>query len=140
MSAIRGRATVFGFPGTISWTGRAHLAEQNSDHRQEAEEVLVRDKDNSAMSAAVSGRVQHATLRFAPLASSDGQTIATVRGGLTAPTLGAIVTIADMGAGVDGADWFFNGNWRLAYTNNGVPTYELDITRLVDANSAQIVA
>ena len=132
MSNQTGKATVFGFPGftggDISWTGIGTLFPQNFDFNDEFELTELRDQDNEVQTYIASGRIYMAKLNFAPVAASGTNTLDNAKLSLPPPAMLARVTLANFPwAAANTATWVYTGGWRLAFTKNGVATYEMEI-------------
>lgn len=137
MSTQSGRATIFGFSGFdgtgISYTGIGNLFPQNFDINDEFKLDELRDQDNEVQSFIASGRIYVAKLNFVPVADSGTNTIVNARLSLEPPAPLARVTLTNFPwAGANSATWVYSGGWRLAFTKDGVATYELEIRKSPD--------
>ncbi|HWN09769.1 MAG TPA: hypothetical protein VNO50_10960 [Pyrinomonadaceae bacterium] len=135
-SSQSGIATIFGFPGYSvnatdwTWTGIGTLFPQNFEFRDDFKLDILSDQDNEPQTVIASGQLYIAKLNFTPRAAAGTNTIANAKLSLAPPTPIARVTLANfMWAGANSATWFYAGGWRIAFTKDGIATYELEIRK-----------
>jgi hypothetical protein len=123
-----GRATIFGFPGSVSWTGIGTLYKESGDFSSEFKVDRLMDEDNEPQGLIASGEMYKATLQFTPV--SNGSTLAGARLSLEPPAKLARVTLTGFDwSGANSAQWVYTGGWKIAFKKDGIATYSLNIER-----------
>jgi len=133
-SAQNGIAVVFGFsgfgvPSDVAISGVGSLYPKNFRFNDEFKLDMVRDGDNEVTTLIASGKLYHARLEFTPRAAIGTNTIANARTSLAPPSPLAAVVLANFPwVTANTLKWAYTGGWGIAFVNDGVATYELNIT------------
>jgi hypothetical protein len=123
-----GRATIFGFAGTISWSGIGTLYKESGDFASEFKLDRLMDEDNEPQGFIGSGEMYKAGLLFTPV--SSGSTIAAAKLSLEPPAKLARVTLTSFAwATANSATWVYVGGWKIAFKKDGLATYALNIEK-----------
>src|SRR4051812_21303765 len=87
-----GKATIFGFPGSVSWSGIGVLYKESGDFSSDFKLDRLMDDDNEPQGLIASGEMYKASLQFTPV--SSGSTLAGARTSLAPPGKLAAVTLS----------------------------------------------
>lgn len=134
MAIGTGRATIFGFPGGVSWTGIGTLYKQSGEFSDEFDKSEVKDDVGKTRGLIACDRKYRAKLVFTPVAASGTNTIANARLSLVPPAELAAVqltgfdwSLANYVDATTGLKWVYDGGWKISGQNNGVWSYELNL-------------
>lgn len=143
MATGSGRATIFGFKGGVSWTGIGTLFKENGEVVDTFEDIRLKDDFGKTKGKISNDRIFKFKFLFRPVAASGTNTVANARLSLEPPALNAAVTLGGGGNDFDwsiannaasgGLKWSYAGGWKLAFTNNGIATYEMEIEASADS-------
>lgn len=131
-SKYTGVAVIFGFPGTVAFTGSGTFIKESGDLEHDVQIDEITDDDNELVTLLHSKESYIFTLLFTPRAASGSSTSrASAKASLAPPAKGAQVTLSgfDSGTLVNTSDWVYVGGWKLAFKKNGVASYSLKIRR-----------
>lgn len=126
-TAQSGRATVFGFQGSASWSGIGTLFLDSGDFNDEFTFRELRDGSNEVKGFQSSGRLWRAHLVFVPVAASGTNTLANALTSLAPPAPLAEVTLSSFDYSAFNTTWVYSGGWKLSFVKDDKPSYELDI-------------
>lgn len=121
-----GKATVAGFAGTVSWSGAGTFYKNTGELSTERKhDILTDDAGEPQGTITPSHGLQKFKFQFHVQTAST----ATAATALAEPTHPAVVTLSSFTlAGVNHARWLVvPGSWRLAFTKDGIATYDLEI-------------
>jgi hypothetical protein len=130
---LSGRATIFGFAGTASWTGVVSFntggyLNDSGEFSDDFKLDEVMDEFGDTVTLIGSNRKFKASINFTPVADSGTNTIADAALSLDAPAMLSAVTLASFKwASANTLKWVYVGNWKIAFKKDGVATYSLDI-------------
>lgn len=127
-----GKATVAGFAGTVSWSGAGTFYKNTGELTTERKQDILFDDNNEPKGTITpSHGLQRFKFQF-HIATASTATAATA---LAEPTHPATVTLSGFTlAGVNHARWLVvPGSWRLAFSKDGIATYDLEIICSTDS-------
>jgi len=137
-SKYTGVAVIFGFPGSVSFTGAGTFIKESGDFEQDIQVDEITDDDNELVTLTHSKESFIGTLLFTPRAATGvaSTSLASAKLSLAPPAPGSQVTLSGFsepavpGARkINASDWVFVGGWKLAFKKNGVATYAMKIRR-----------
>jgi len=134
-----GRGTVFGFAGSISFSGYVNLYLNSGDFMDEFTLKELRDGTNELKGHIASGRVWRAHLIFVPVATTGSNTLATALTSLAPPEPLSVVTLSDFSYAALNTNWSYAGGWKVGFSREDLATYELDIVTNPDTDITTII-
>lgn len=130
---LSGRATIFGFAGTVAWTGIATFntggyMNESGEFSDDFKLDEVTDEFGDTVTLIGSNRKFKASINFTPVSDTGTNTLADAATSLEPPAMLSPVTFAAAKwATAITLKWVYVGNWKLAFKKDGVATYSLDI-------------
>lgn len=128
-----GIATIFGFSGTVTPTGVAGVAsfyKKSGDFSTEYKRDVISNDQNDPKGLVYSGGLVKGSLSWTPAGANN----AAVAAACEEPAIGSAVTLASFKiASLNHARWVYDGNWKVAFVNDGIATYSFDIVCAKDS-------
>lgn len=124
MSQLLGKFTVWGTPGTATFTGLA-AADIKVKGVELSDNVSVADARDGAgyiFGSSVRRDTHVLTLTLIPFDSSSPSLLATAKSNVKLPAEGAVITIGSFGATVIDGDWNYIGGARIVYADDDQQT------------------
>lgn len=130
MSIGTGRATIFGFPGGITWTGigAGTFFKQSGEFSDEFEKIQVKDDSGKTRLLVACDKLFMGKINWTPVAIVGTNTVANAATMLEPPPEIIQVTLSLFTwATANALKWGYWGGWKIGPTNGGITSYDFSI-------------